>query len=367
MLREKFEEVFEHYQSDREKFETLPPPRTLADLRSAQILTRILPDEFQMACGLGAHYRFEGSVGKGNIAEIPHLCLFDTDITTTAQEGHYIVYLFDSDFSTVHLSLNQGWTQYENRYGIPEGRRKIETKATFIQDILEYPPPGFTFDRISLGTNRDLGVGYEKGNICSKAYLKGKMPADENLISDIKALVHVYSQVSQKIDLLAIVDRETEMEFQESVQRAKPKALPPGPIEIPKRSHLSEREIWRRDPSMAAIALKNADHQCEADSRHETFLVSTFNHPFMEGHHLIPLQFQDKFEYSLDVPENILSLCPNCHRAMHHGKTDFRRPLLKRFYKERIQGLLSRELALSLKDLIGYYQSALSDEYQDGE
>ena len=30
----------------------------------------------------------------------------------------------------------------------------------------------------------------------------------------------------------------------------------------------------------------------------------------MEAHHLIPMEFQDDFEHSIDVPENIISLCP---------------------------------------------------------
>jgi 5-methylcytosine-specific restriction enzyme A len=95
MIRERFELVFEHYQSDIDKFDTLPRPRKYTDLLSGQLLTETIPDELKALCELGAKYQFKGSVGLGNFAEIPHVCLFDTEITDSAQEGYYIVFLFD--------------------------------------------------------------------------------------------------------------------------------------------------------------------------------------------------------------------------------------------------------------------------------
>ena len=41
---------------------------------------------------------------------------------------------------------------------------------------------------------------------------------------------------------------------------------------------------------------------------------------YTEGHHLIPLRYQEEFNYSLDVEANIVSLCPTCHRLLHYGK-----------------------------------------------
>ena len=75
-------------------------------------------------------YKIQGSIGQGNPAEIPWICVFDLDITKSAQDGFYIVYLFTSDMSGVYLSLNQGWTQYEREYGTKEGRIEIKKNAT---------------------------------------------------------------------------------------------------------------------------------------------------------------------------------------------------------------------------------------------
>lgn len=42
---------------------------------------------------------------------------------------------------------------------------------------------------------------------------------------------------------------------------------------------------------------------------------------------------QERFEYSLDVQTNIVSLCSNCHKRLHYGKDP--ELLLKQLYEER--------------------------------
>lgn len=39
----------------------------------------------------------------------------------------------------------------------------------------------------------------------------------------------------------------------------------------------------------------------------------------MEPHHLIPLQYHEEFEWSLDVEANVVSLCSECHNQIHYG------------------------------------------------
>jgi predicted HNH restriction endonuclease len=60
--------------------------------------------------------------------------------------------------------------------------------------------------------------------------------------------------------------------------------------------------------------------------------------PFMEVHHLVPMKFQEEFTVELDVPENIVSLCPNCHRIIHHAIDLQRKVLLRQLYGARIRG-----------------------------
>ena len=62
---------------------------------------------------------------------------------------------------------------------------------------------------------------------------------------------------------------------------------------------------------------------------------------------------QDLFEYSLDVEENIVSLCSQWHREIHHGKNvDV---LIKQLYNDRKKLLKDKKIGASLDELLSYY------------
>ena len=46
-------------------------------------------------------YLVTGSVGQGNWANVPWVCIFDRSITTSATKGVYIVYLLAKDGQTL--------------------------------------------------------------------------------------------------------------------------------------------------------------------------------------------------------------------------------------------------------------------------
>ena len=59
--------------------------------------------------------------------------------------------------------------------------------------------------------------------------------------------------------------------------------------------------------------------RCEFDDSHVTFTAKRTGHPYMEGHHAVPMKYQDKFEHSLDVYANVVCLCPIYHRLLHYS------------------------------------------------
>lgn len=75
-----------------------------------------------------------------------------------------------------------------------------------------------------------------------------------------------------------------------------------------------------RNPTIARWALQRANYKCEINPEHETFIKSSDSKPYVEPHHIIPLSEQKNFNLNLDNVENIISLCPNCHRQVHLGK-----------------------------------------------
>ena len=110
--------------------------------------------------------------------------------------------------------------------------------------------------------------------------------------------------------------------------------------------------------SKAALSLAN--YICEASPSHKTFMNKN-GIQYMEGHHLVPCtatnasNFWNKFGVNIDCIENIICLCPTCHRLLHYGNSDERRDLLTKLYTSRIARLKKIGLNISLKELIALY------------
>lgn len=330
---------------------------SLYDLPSAKTLSKVIPSKIYKHAGIPANkYKIQGSIGQGNPAEIPWICVFDLDITSSAQEGFYIVYLFKSDMSGVYLSLNQGWTQYERQFGLKNGRDEIIKNANYAKSLLK-SDQGFSYNAIDLKATKALGKGYELGNICSLYYSADAIPSEVEIINDLRNLIGVYRELkgfvgSEILEIQGTLDEDT---FQEELQKGKRKELPEGAIQRKSKRESSSFSNWARDANISFTALYSANFKCENDNSHETFVSDKTGHQFVEAHHLIPMEFQSEFDVSIDVPENIISLCPNCHRAFHNSSKEFKEILVDKFYKSRINLLRQRSIEIEKEKLLEYY------------
>lgn len=109
-----------------------------------------------------------------------------------------------------------------------------------------------------------------------------------------------------------------------------------------------------RSLAVANKALATAKFKCELDPLHTTFQGMS-GKPYMEAHHLIPMCRQGEFKFSLDVVENIVCLCPNCHRLVHHANKAIREAALKTLYTKRLSFFTGAPLNLPLKELLKMY------------
>jgi 5-methylcytosine-specific restriction protein A len=116
-----------------------------------------------------------------------------------------------------------------------------------------------------------------------------------------------------------------------------------------------EGKRHKRDASLAAKSIKNARHQCQYDTNHQSFISGSSGKPFVEVHHLVPISRSEDFEHSLDVPANLIVLCPNCHRAIHYGDKDIKTKLINKFYNERERSLKSSGININIEELLNYY------------
>lgn len=111
--------------------------------------------------------------------------------------------------------------------------------------------------------------------------------------------------------------------------------------------------VYQRNRQTAINALAHAHFVCEIDNEHPTFIRKNSDKTYTEPHHLIPMAFQDQFDVSLDVEENIVSLCSNCHNEIHYGRDAD--TLIRTLYSERKVVLEKAGIMISMSDLIAMY------------
>ena len=95
------------------------------------------------------------------------------------------------------------------------------------------------------------------------------------------------------------------------------------------------RKYTKRNSALIKLALEKYNYTCFCDNNHITFRTKNNIPNFVEGHHIIPVSLQDSFEnVNLDDEDNIVPLCPNCHRLIHFAIFDQKEKLLRKFLSE---------------------------------
>ncbi len=98
---------------------------------------------------------------------------------------------------------------------------------------------------------------------------------------------------------------------------------------------ISGREVYIRNSIFGKVRFQINGYKCEVDPLHKTFISERDKNPFLESHHLIPMNFQGKILLPLDDIKNLVGLCPNCHRGIHHGIQEHKASLLNSILKNR--------------------------------
>lgn len=129
-----------------------------------------------------------------------------------------------------------------------------------------------------------------------------------------------------------------------------------APRTKPKRTIIHGREVWFRNPKYAREALGRAEYLCELDETHQLFISKFTGKNYVEAHHIIPIQFQSKYTYSLDTHANIVSVCPMCHKKIHYGTFEETQSMLEELFDIRKNRLYSSGISIVIDELYSYYK-----------
>lgn len=317
-------------------------------------------------------FKVQGSIGQGNIADVPWVAIFNKKVTTSAQNGYYIVLLFSKDMTSCYLSLNQGATFFERQYS---RRLQFPKMSEVGQAALRHLAPiaPAVSGKINLAATGDLSKGYEHGAIVSYRYEANSLPSQQTVEQDFLTLlahydtlfavagesIHDLVEVNEATYQQAVIDR---ISTKKSGSKAK-FVEPAGVVAAPKRRTLKGKSTVVRNPAVGEYALELASFKCEIDPMHATFVSGSSHVAYLEAHHLVPISLQPRFDpVSLDVSANVVALCPMCHKRLHHGRAEDKKKDLQVLLKNREARLREKGILIDRKTLLSYYKSDLLEE-----
>ena len=145
-------------------------------------------------------YVVSGSTAEGRWALVPSLRISIKDITTSSQNGYYIVYLFKEDMTGVYLSLNFGARGFHEKYGKNNLKHAANNFRKILQEEFE-EITNYTPMDLSHRPNKEKGVNskkYEDGDIFNIYYPLDSLNSDEKIINDFKLFLKMYDYLYEK-------------------------------------------------------------------------------------------------------------------------------------------------------------------------
>ena len=212
-------------------------------------------------------YRVRVSGAAVNLPRVPWVAVLDEDVTPTAQEGFYLVYLFSTGLDRAYLSMNQGVTVHLERFrGMGRARPGVAAVQELTREsILLRNELGTDISdlqaSISLQDDGTLARGYEAGNIAARGYDARDLPAEGVLRADLERFLSLYRDVIAARDRVLIEQ--------------------PGSLHVPTRSRAStssapnsQEPVFR--PKDASDYVANVPPQRQRRTRKHEDLVRRF-------------------------------------------------------------------------------------------
>jgi len=198
------------------------------------LVTSEFPEKIKPFVGTKRNYKIQGSTGQGRITQAPWVAVFDNSITSSAQHGYYIVYLYNVTLNQIFLTLGAAVTDFSKIYGSNRTMLKgIEGTCAKLGDLIS-APDRVQKGKIDLGTKgaSNLHTQYAHGCIASIEYEISNLPNDSRLAADLELFVKLYNDLRLKVgpNILedeaiseAAVPEDVEIEAKDFTRKEPPK------------------------------------------------------------------------------------------------------------------------------------------------
>jgi 5-methylcytosine-specific restriction enzyme A len=275
-------------------------------------------------------YRIEGSAGQGGWTHTPWVAILDPAVTTSVEEGFYVVYLLSLGREHLFLSLNQGCTILKNSVGIPGARDELYRRADIMWSRIN--GDAARLQRITMDLNVESSIWrgrlYEAGLVAGIQYDAAKLPSEEILVADL----------TEALTLYGLLNRLGGWEADDDIIRDS--AADGAGTSLEQAKRYRQHRAIERQPSHSRLVKKKLGTRCMGCLFELSELYGPIASGYIEAHHLIPLSSLDENEIvRFDPGTDFAVLCPNCHRIIHRMDNVSDIPGLRALVKE---GALSK-------------------------
>lgn len=251
---------------------------------------------------------------------------------------------------------------YDGAYSIVTGREILDSQITLTDHEVDIVTRFFNGNihvgnvKGSAGASRKSFKLYPSGDQIflnlvypkpAKAELRLYIASSRGFMPEINDVVFLFikngelwignmSEFNWRFQLSALTDDTDDNGYQELVNQTRQITV----------------DVYRRNRQIALDAMALADYRCEVNPSHQLFTSKATGLNYLEAHHIIPVSLGSQFNMPLDVIENVVCLCPFCHRAIHHAKPDFAIPLLDQLSKQKP---VFEKFGVNSDDLYNFY------------
>ena len=231
-------------------------------------------------------YTIKSSLGAGNTAAIPWLCIMHKQVTDSVTERFYVAYLFSRNAKKVFLSIGIGATQFSRIYGesmtkcVPKiNDAKEQFKNTFLHlatnnsneemDLLDMSDTNFIRSELSQSPRFKIAA-YEAGCFFTKSYTLDDSLDETELQNDLKEYIRAYEKIIDDPRSIPLIDNLVEIvldeddqkssedfdyeipEYEPTIKEAKEK------VYSPKKSKNNKKILSQQNPQRGLVVLEKS-------------------------------------------------------------------------------------------------------------
>jgi hypothetical protein len=120
------------------------------------------------------------------------------------------------------------------------------------------------------------------------------------------------------------------------------------------------KRVFRTSREKKLASFEKHEFICSChNENHSYFTSSSTNMNYVEGHHMIPMEYQidywREFSINLDCSVNIIPLCPNCHQKIHKAVKPERLEIIMEVYKKYQDSLRLLDESMDIEKFAALY------------